>query len=53
MFAGVMRKEALAAADARSGLAPVRLFAFGMDKARRKISAHFPGFDPDTDWFVA
>ena len=36
-------------------LPPIRLFAFGMEKARRKVARTFPRFDVregDDHWFV-
>ena len=37
------------------GSGPVRLFAFGMEKARSKVAKTFPGFDEagEDHWFVA
>ena len=37
------------------GSGPVRLFAFGMEKARVKVAKTFPGFDEagEDHWFVA
>lgn len=38
-----------------SALSPIRLFAFGMEKARRKVARTFPRFDAregDDHWFV-
>ena len=37
------------------GSDPVRLFAFGMEKARSKVAKTFPGFDEAGEdcWFVA
>ena len=40
-------------ASETSRIRPVRLFAFGMAKARKAVSAEIRDWDDASDWFVA